>query len=395
LSYCKAVRQTFAWALAAALGTAAFQDIAYSPVKADSAADVDAKTRPAEPSLRGFVSQALPGEWVGDWQGPVRLKEEKLKGSTANNQLGGHVNNSQLNGNAETNQSSESAVQVNLQLETAKMGSQIFNLRVEQLSGGTNTDQSARGTNHNKQQEPEPDIIFWHDANQGHLLIQNGAGIVIHGNTSFGLPPGSPPNPYTATPAGPNSGPRNEAAPAAPGAGRDGISYNNGGIVFGGQTEFHGHYFKADDQLAINDRTTVKTDRLDLDGTTRYPSGTPVQLRGSHESGYLINSLRGDSLAPKSDREVENGPASPVELLGAKTKVLRSETVGVAAGVFDQKSLAALIGKNGVTNGYQQTVIRYTALSPQRMFVQGSITNYRLDWSLDKEFSASGYLQRH
>jgi hypothetical protein len=404
LSYCKAVRATFIWALAAALGTCAFQDIVYSSVKAEPAPDDGAQARGGEPSLQGSVSQTLPGEWAGDWRGPVRLKQERLKGGVDSSRLDGKTNKNQLDGNADTNPPSEAPVLINLQLETAKMGSQVFNLRVEQLSGGTDTEQSRHSTNRNsKQQEPEPDIIFWHDANQGHLLVQNGASIVIHGNGNgtIGSTPGSAANPNqnagspSANTPGPKAGPRNDSAPAPSGTGRDGISYNNGGIVFGGQTEFRGHYFKADDQLAINDRTTVKTDRLDIDGTTRYPAGVPVQLRGSHESGYLINSLRGDCLDPKSNPVIESGPASPVELLGANTKVLRSEVIAVSAGVFDQKSVSALIGKNGVTSGYQQTLIRYTALSPERMFVQGSITNYRLDWSLDKEFSASGYLERH
>jgi hypothetical protein len=394
LTYCKARRTTFAWALVAAFGAAAFQDIVYSSVKAEAPAVADSKTTSLDPPVRDSVSQALPGEWAGDWQGNVRLKQERLKGNIDNNQLRGGIDKNQLTDNANINQSPESPVQINLRLETAKMGSQVFNLRVEQLSGGTDTGQSGHGTSRNKQQEPEPDIIFWHDAKQGHLLVQNGASIVIRGNGAIDSQPGSPANPYAATAPGVNAGARNAPTSGLVGTGRDGISYNNGGIVFGGQTEFRGHYFKADDQLSINDRTTVKTDRLDIDGTTRYPGGAPVQLRGSHESGYLINSLRGDSLDPKSNREIESGPASPVELLGANTKVLHAEVIAVSQGVFDQKSLSALIGKNGVTNGYQQTLIRYTALSPERMFVQGTITNYRLDWSLDKEFSASGYLQR-
>jgi hypothetical protein len=394
LSYCKAVRTTFAWALAAAIGTAAFQDIVYSSVKAEPAAVADSKTTSLDRPLRDSVSQALPGEWAGDWQGHVRLKQERLKGNIDNNQLKGNIDKNQLTGNTDINQSPESPVQINLQLETAKMGSQVFNLRVEQLSAGTDTGQSGHGTSDNKQQDPEPDIIFWHDANQGHLLVQNGASIVIHGNGAIDSQPGSPANPYAATRPRVNPAARNAPTSGSAGTGRDGISYNNGGIVFGGQTEFRGHYFKADDQLSINNHTTVQTDRLDIDGTTRYPAGAPVQLRGSHESGYLINSLRGDSLDPKSNQAIDSGPASPVELLGANTKVLRSAVSAVSQGVFDQKSLSALIGKNGVTNGYQQTLIRYTALSPERMFVQGTITNYRLDWSLDKEFSASGYLQR-
>ncbi len=328
----------------------AFQDALPIAVMAQPLSISEKETTAGESLLHGSVCQALPGEWAGRWQGQVQLQEEKLAGNASQNQL------------------SAAAVDFNLQLEAAKTGSQVFHLGVEQLSSGTDSTENRQDAS--RQQGPEPDIIFWHDHSHGHALFRNGASVVIQGNGARAVQG--------------NGG----------SADQNGISYNNGGIVFNGATTFHGHYFKADEQLTSNKNTAIQTDRLDIDGATMYPAGTPIQVKGNHESGYLINCLRGSNLQPAKGAGSENQSVSPLELIGNKTKILEMETTVISAGVFDQNSLAALLDKTGITCGYQRNQIRYTALSPQRMLVQATITNYRTDWTLQQVFTVSGYLRK-
>ena len=136
-----------------------------------------AKAASSAPLLQGTATQAMPAPWKGFWQGGVLLNELETHARVLKALAASEVN-------------------VQLNLEAAQSGSNIFELSVHQLTSQT-ADTADSAPHRNLQTatgsstEPDPDIHFWHDGNQSHLLIKNGAqmqvgdSVVIGGGAGF------------------------------------------------------------------------------------------------------------------------------------------------------------------------------------------------------------------
>jgi hypothetical protein len=174
------------------------------------------------------------------------------------------------------------------------------------------------------------------------------------------------------------------------------INYNNGGIVFGGPTEFKDRHFRADDALAIAPGgAQINAGRIDIDGKTVRP-GRAVEVEGTHEAGYLISDMGTAQPLDARQAATAGNAGGPVQfqIIGDSHKLLKNELQQIAANIVGQQTMVTLYGDHGQIEGYQQTSVRYTAVGLNRMLVQIGINNFSPTYKLTKQFTLYGYLDR-
>jgi hypothetical protein len=340
------------------------------------------------PLMQGQTTKDLPSQWQGVWEGNVLLNQgESLAGKT-------------VAGDKSTHLAGE-VVKLRLELGKSDSGSNIHNLFVQQFAGGADENKTA-----------DPDIIFWHRGDKEHLLICPGAhayvegdpankkgGVSIGGTTLIGNNVhigGVKPNGTVE-----RSGASDQVTQDKEQVPGNTIVYggNKDGILFGQPTHFVDQYFMADDKLRTKDGVTITAGRVDIDAGTMYPNGATIDICGSHDSGYLIRQLAGARYDVGTLTDVTNDRSTSnsnrkliLQLLGEEKQTVDSQTVSIAPGVYDQKTVTYLIDQNGKSSGQEEVVARYTALQSGEMLVQMDIKN-RGD-KMDQQFRITGRLKR-
>ncbi len=322
----------------------------------------DAGAPSSIPLMQGNACRSLPEQWKGLWKGSVRVNEAPLIRETPTIDQQNQI----LTGKT---------ARMSLKLSGDNDGSKIPEISV--------TDNGRGG-------DISPDIIFFRSGENGHLWVLPGAHIIEHGENGVGdvhiggnvyigdgVHIGKP---WSGTSADPNS--INRGQPL--------IDYHNSGITFGGPTSFNGHYFRADDSLRIDRGTTITTNRVDIGAAKMYTNGQTMDVSGSPTSGYIIKRTS-DGASPENGRGSGGANNLPNQLL-RNERIAESSTVMVAPGIYDQRTLSPLQSPNGTIVGYREMVARYSALGPDKMLVQISVSDP--DKNNTKGISMSGYLTK-
>jgi hypothetical protein len=319
------------------------------------------------PLLKGNECLSLPEQWKGVWNGSVQLNDTPLVRQTPsldqqNNYLTGKT------------------AKMSFKLTAENEGPKIPVITVTEPS---------------RQNDLSPDIIFFRTGDNGHLWVLPGASIVERGENGVGdvhiggnvfigdgvhIGTRTSVNTVSANPTLANPSLNNGQPPL--------IDYHNSGITFGGPTSFNGRYFRADNALSIENGTTIRTNRVDIGSAKMSTNRTTVDVSGTPSSGYIVNRIanpattgnaRGTGVGNLADAAVKDG------------RIARTYTVMVAPGVYDQRTMSPIENPNGTISGYREMVARYTALSPDKMLVQISISSPN---PRDKGLSMSGYLTK-
>jgi len=314
------------------------------------------------PLMQGKACNSLPRQWQGVWHGTLGHNEPDLVGQTST----ADARNPHLTGQG---------AKVALNLAAVKEGSEIEELSV---------------TDERRQQsgaDPTPDIIFFHDGGNGHLLVLPGARIhthTQHGDVYIGG------NGVELIGDNVVIGSPNSSSPAAQNPMNRQINYNNGGIQINGPTTFNDRYFKADERIKVADGTQITAGRVDISSAKMYPHGQTIDVIGSSTSGYTVTRL--PALIPDtSDSSAQTIASPPYDML-KDAHPANSTTVMVAPGIYDQCTLSPIQAPDGSIAGYREMLARYTALGPDKMLVQISVGNP--GQSASPDFSISGYLRK-
>jgi hypothetical protein len=308
------------------------------------------------PLMQGKACDSLPSQWQGTWQGTIGQNHQRLSRETAT----ADARNPHLAGEG-------AKVSVNLVATTG--GSNIAELEVVD--------------NHRAREgDPNPDIIFFHNGDKGHLLILLGARMHTHtqnGDVYIGGNGTELIGDHVMIGNSINTGPglSNQRQ----------INYNSGGIQINGPTVFNDRYFKADERIHVNDGTQINAGRVDIGPAKMYPGGQSIDITGSANDGFRISRPSADPSAAQPNTIT----SMPYDMLN-KAHPANTTTVMVAPGVFDQRSLSPIQNPDGTISGYREMVARYTALSADTMFVQISVGSPGQNSTPD--FSASGYLKK-
>jgi len=315
----------------------------------------------SSPLMQGSACKSLPTQWQGVWKGSVRVNEPDLVKETP---LAAQ-RKPLLNGNA---------ARMSLKLGNDDGDMPIPELTVTDLGGGN---------------DPSPDIIFFHSGTNGHLWVLPGAhiferGVAGTGDVSIGGNVFIGDGVHVGRPS---MGTPEDQRSMNQGSSR--IEYNNSGITFGGATTFNDRYFKADERLQVNNGTTITAGRVDLDAAKMYPNNQTIEVSGGSNTGFIIGRpLRGGDPDNSSAAGASNLPQAMLK----DAHPARSTTVMVAPGVFDQRTLSPVQTPEGRFIGYREMVARYSALAPDKMLVQISVSNPGQNAS--HGFSMSGYLNK-
>jgi hypothetical protein len=340
----------------------------------------------------------MPANWTGLWKGQVQM--QALQGQTSLFKT--------------------STADLTLDLSASKNGKTdvkqllVSNVREDKtsLSAGANADDQdenkLKKMNGGGDDDGDPDIIFQHDGNHSTMVIKNGAHVHVHGSMLAGVEPGSSASIYVGgSPPDLSNTDGIDGGRTTVRTGGGAIDYNQGGIVFGGPTEFEGRHFRSDAAIDVaHNAATIRAGRIDIAGHTVHPGGTVV-LEGDRHAGYMINDLGSAGPIDVSTLPlIANGavavtaatapPAGAVQyqLLGSSQKLLKNALQAINANTIGQQTMIPLLDASGKISGYQQTSMRYTAVAPDRMLVQIGVNNYSPSYKLTKQFEISGYIDR-
>jgi hypothetical protein len=244
-------------------------------------------------------------------------------------------------------------------------------------------------TDNGRRGDISPDIIFFRSGENGHLWVLPGAHIVERGENGVGdVHIGG--NVYIGDGVHIGKPWSGASADSSINRGQPLIDYHNSGITFGGPTSFNGRYFRSDDSLRIDRGTTITTDRVDIGAAKMYTNGQTIDVSGSSTSGYVIKRTS-DNTSPGTGHGDGGANTLPQELL-RNERIANSSTVMVAPGIFDQRTLSPIQSPDGRIVGYREMVARYSALGPDKMLVQISVSNP--DKKDSQGFTMSGYLNK-
>jgi hypothetical protein len=314
-----------------------------------------------KPLLNGVVTQHVPLDWQGKWQGSIQSSH--ATGSVFNKSLEGFKQEALFD------------------LETSKEGRDIFNLSVRKLT------QEAEDRNNEPKKVEEPNMGKPDDIPNIHFFYQNGEpAVIISGvgtEVDLGLDKFSDTN--------------NKTLPG------NGTTVFSGGIRSDGPACFKGRYFKADYPILLAGAHMIN-ERIDIGHWTLYTHGVQYTATGNGVDGYTLTPLRNGAAPIRISLAELNGvnqkapaqipaqvPLAPAQIFGGSLKTLSQEIFRIEPNIYDVKSTALWSDENG-RSGTQVAITRFTGLSGQRMIVQITLQTYDRSSRLSSSWDASGYL---